>query len=451
MAVNFGQMLQGANSGSYTPETVARRQKMAEALLGRAMGIQNIQHPLQGLAQMLQAGVGAFRLREADEQESAERERANKMMADLLSQGQGADMGALMTAMSDPWTSDASARLGQVLLGENIRRSDPAYQMGLEKMGLELDALRNPKPEGPEYDFQFGPNGELIRTDATGGGIESMGNFADEPEPGFQLLAKEDALAMGLDPSKSWQVGPDNRVYEVGNSGTNVSVNVGDGAPGLGKLSTDFGYVLDPETGKPVIDPATGLPRAAPVPGSPAALDIERAGKKDDVAEGRQVIASDTITNAAAIARGLAAKGGSTGLVGQVLGNLSETDAAELRRQVNTLRSVASIENLTAMRQASPTGAALGSLTERENAMLAEASGAIDPNSKAEDFQRQLDNYERTLLRIVHGPEAGDRIFEETRAPAGRPPGVPEVGAIEDGYRFKGGDPANKDNWELVR
>src|SRR5690606_23839406 len=129
-----------------------------------------------------------------------------------------------------------------------------------------------------------------------------------------------------------------------------VNVNMGDGAPGLGKLSTDYGYVLDPETQQPVIDPATGLPTAAAVPGSPAALEAAAAAAKAEIGDGQNEVSTDTILTAAGIARELAGKGGNTGLQGAAWGNLPESDAAELRRQVHVLTTVSTIENLNAMR-----------------------------------------------------------------------------------------------------
>ena len=67
------------------------------------------------------------------------------------------------------------------------------------------------------------------------------------------------------------------------------------------------------------------------------------------------------------------------------------------------------------MRAASPTGGALGSVTDSESAMLASKAGALDPTSP--NFVRDLDDYERSLLRTIHGREAGDLIYEQTRAP----------------------------------
>lgn len=181
-----------------------------------------------------------------------------------------------------------------------------------------------------------------------------------------------------------------------------------------------------------------------------AAAKAAPAAAKEAVAEGRRETATDTIVGAASRARELAANEGNLGLSGKAWAVKPDSEAAELRRQVHVLQSQASIENLTAMRQASPTGGALGSVSEKENAMLAAASGAIDPDAAPEDFNRQLDNYERTLLRIVHGPAEGDRLFAETRNQGGSDADGLAPGAIEDGFRFKGGDPSDPNNWEKV-
>jgi hypothetical protein len=157
-----------------------------------------------------------------------------------------------------------------------------------------------------------------------------------------------------------------------------------------------------------------------PIPGGPEDKTGQMAA-----AEENRATSGDTITKAAAEARRLANEGGrrTTGLGGQILSGIGETDAAELRRQVEVLKSKAKIENLTAMRAASPTGGALGAVSDKENQMLADAAGALEPNARPDVFKKQLDEYERTLLRVIHGRDAGDAIFEQTRA-AGASGGV---------------------------
>ncbi len=141
-------------------------------------------------------------------------------------------------------------------------------------------------------------------------------------------------------------------------------------------------------------------------------------------------------------------------MAGSIWGKISQTDAAELRRQVAVLKATATVENLNAMRQSSPTGGALGSVTEGEEAMLAAKAGAIDPNASGPDFNHQIDDYEKTLLEVTNGKAAGDAIFAKTRPPAtagGNSTGAPQPGQVEDGYRFKGGNPADQSNWERVQ
>ncbi len=165
-----------------------------------------------------------------------------------------------------------------------------------------------------------------------------------------------------------------------------------------------------PQVYRMVYDEAGNPVQIEPIPGGPADTSTTDAA----AAENRQTSTS-IITNAASRAReALRAPGlPATGTAGRMLSALPETNAAELRRQVEVLQSNAKVENLQAMRAASPTGGALGAVSDKENAMLAAKSGALDPDSPT--FERDLDDYERTLLRIVHGPRVGDAIFEQSR------------------------------------
>ena len=65
----------------------------------------------------------------------------------------------------------------------------------------------------------------------------------------------------------------------------------------------------------------------------------------------------------------------------------------------------------------------------------------------------------REVLRIMRarrdqftfrGGEATPAANTETPAAAPRRPAPPQPGAVQDGYRFKGGDPANAQNWERL-
>lgn len=175
--------------------------------------------------------------------------------------------------------------------------------------------------------------------------------------------------------------------------------------PQIGTLPKGFSAVEDPN------DPS-GY-RMYPVPGGP-----EDTTKQDQVKAGQAAVATRVVTSAAQRARE-AAKNRQLGGFGQgVVATINPySDSAEVQRQVDVLKSNAKIENLNAMRAASPTGGALGSVTEKESDMLAAKSGALNPSSP--NFERDLADYELTLLQIVHGPEIGRQIFDATRAEGG--------------------------------
>lgn len=183
-----------------------------------------------------------------------------------------------------------------------------------------------------------------------------------------------------------------------------VTVNTGEQGQRIGTIPPGMAAVQDPSN-------PSGF-RMETIPGSPAAIEAEAADAKRDLRENQSTTTTGTIVDEAKKARGLIGPL-TTGAGGWALGNLPFTSAAELQRHVASLKSIAAAENLNQMRQASPTGGALGNASDADIKLLQDKAGALDPASP--NFPALLDDYEQTLLRIVHGPEAGDRIFEETR------------------------------------
>lgn len=267
----------------------------------------------------------------------------------------------------------------------SIGRDDlaDAFQNGMIGAEQLYSAMQPAQPEMIEI------NGQLV--DKRTGQV--MGDYRT-PETPDQTSAMQNFEYMvgtlGIDPEKAREVA-------FGSNGVTVN-NRTDPAPpsGYRNVYDDDGRLVSQEA----------------IPGGP-----EDSSKMEATAASNAATASDTVTTAAARAREAAGNrnlgSAGTSLVGRI-NPLS--DSAEVMRQVDVLKSTAKIENLTAMRAASPTGGALGSVTEKESQMLAEKSGALDPNSQY--FERDLDDYERTLLRVIHGREAGDAIFAQTRKDA---------------------------------
>lgn len=113
-------------------------------------------------------------------------------------------------------------------------------------------------------------------------------------------------------------------------------------------------------------------------------------------------------------------------------------------------------EMLQQMREASKTGGALGNVSNQEGKQLQASFAAIDRRQDAADVKKALD----TAISDVEGARVRSReAFNETysyreqpsAAPAPAAPKPPAIGTVQDGYRFKGGNPADQKNWEKVK
>ena len=130
------------------------------------------------------------------------------------------------------------------------------------------------------------------------------------------------------------------------------------------------------------------------------------------------------------------------------------TDARALANEVNTIKANLGFDRLRQMREESKTGGALGQVAVKELERLESAVAGLDTGLSAPKVREQLDrvqrHYDKWLL-------ARRQAAESENAPGAAPVGgaaastsVPAVGAVENGYQFKGGDPSNPESWEKL-
>ncbi len=208
-----------------------------------------------------------------------------------------------------------------------------------------------------------------------------------------------------LQQNVEWLIGqglPMDQALKAARGGQNINVNTGDAQPTIGTIPQGFSVVEDASE-------PSGY-RMVAIPGGP-----EDTTQADAATQSARDTASDNVITAAARGREAAKnRNGPTALTSLVGAVNPYSDSAEVMRQVNVLRDITSAEQLNAMRRQSKTGAALGNVTELELGLLARQGGALDPNSP--NFLRDLADYERAILRTIHGKEAGDALFEASRA-----------------------------------
>lgn len=302
----------------------------------------------------------------------------------------------ILRALSDPRANEQTRAVAQMLMQQEQAKMQAMQE---QQTWMQRQA----------YEQAQQANDPLRRQQLDMGAIEL--ERARNPQPGFRTLTAEEKQANGLPANGAFQVGADGKIMQIGGGGININ-NEG---------SIPAGYMA-------VRDAEGRVTAIQPIPGSPQALEAEQAKRSQATRSGGKETAGNTIMTAAQRARDAMTADGlpATGLLGKIASISPSTNAAEVRRQIGVLKSSATIETLGAMRAASPTGGALGSVTEKEGEMLAAKAGALDPDSP--NFSRDLDDYERTLLETIHGPEVGKAIFNQSRK---------KGPAVVDGYQIE--------------
>lgn len=314
---------------------------------------------------------------------------------------------ALAETAGNPYASDSDKAIANLLMGQITQSMDPMRQLQIEKTQLELDQMRN-------------------------------------PQPGFTMLTDEQEAQMGLNPTGVYQQGPDGAIkvvqdapkadgptstmqeYEFARSqgyeGTFQQYQADLKKAGATNVTVDNGSEVGTiPQGYELFTDENGARSMRPIAGGP-----EDPTKANEKAAGGRDIATQTVTSAAQRAREAANSRMVSGALSGIAAMNPASDNAEIYRQVEVLKSQAIVGNLQAMRDASPTGGALGAVTAPELKMLADKSGALDPRS--DNFIRDLNDYELSLLQTIHGPEEGKRIFEATRTDA-------PTGPDQDGWQ----------------
>lgn len=148
-----------------------------------------------------------------------------------------------------------------------------------------------------------------------------------------------------------------------------------------------------------------------------AALDAKGKGLKKekslDMAKKTATVIDDDVNRAFAI------MDGSEWAVGPWAGRtraIPGTPAYDLNNLLDTIRANVSFDKLQAMREASPTGAALGPVSDFENKLLQSTLGKLDVTMDPEQFRYNLkrlqDQYRKVLLEGIAPGSEGDEAPE---------------------------------------
>jgi hypothetical protein len=288
------------------------------------------------------------------------------------------------------------------------------------EQGMQLATARMTPPAPREPDPVV-INGQLV--DRFTGQV--IGDYRDPQAAagtGFRpLVDPAERAAMGIPTTDAgfYQVGPDGRVYRESGGGTNVEVNL-PGQPMIGTI----------QPGWQVIQDEAGNYTQAPIPGGPADREIIEAQQAREINAAYGQRQTDTLLTALSAAEEIVQRNpGQTTGWGQLLANLPASEARTLNSLLDTAKAIVGFETLQAMRDASPTGGALGAITERELAFLQSVQGSLDQGLSADVLLRNIQSIAASVERWNQAVQAA-RGDNTGAAPAAGQQGAAPEGTI---------------------
>jgi len=342
-----------------SPAEVAREQRVAEALMfakPQATGFWG------ALGQVGSAASGSMLDSRADASEQQGREAASALFGGL---GSGASTDAIAQALMNPaaaWATPGQQGVAEALLNTGLKQQDPMYQLQLEQAQLELEQMRNPAPQ---------------TVDPTA----AMQNY--------QFL-----VSTGVDPNQAMAM-------SFGGDGPVVNVNNGQPIPDVGTIPP--GYMLRrDETGVPV--------EMVPIPGSAPATDAAAAAAAAANAAAMEQQGGDIVSTDIGRAINILDTPGmlpTSGFGADWVSSVGGTAGADLRNLLNTVKANVAFDTLSQMRAASPTGGALGAVSERELSLLESAKGALDQSQSPKQLRDNLIRLQNLTLDVIHGKGQG--------------------------------------------
>lgn len=201
---------------------------------------------------------------------------------------------------------------------------------------------------------------------------------------------------------------PRDQALQMARGGVQVTNNMGDTGINYGDPGKGLVWQRDPQ-GKVVTDDR-GAPIAIPYQGGDvwqkqqaqeeAAANVDARKKTtagvvlDDVRRIREKVMSDTEIPIFGST--------TTGVAGGLLSKVDSTEAGAVRNMLDTVRANIGFDKLQSMREESPTGGAVGQVSNLENRLMQATYGALIQSQGKEQFLYNLDRVEDIYNRIIH-------------------------------------------------
>ena len=302
----------------------------------------------------------------------------------------------LMTLMDNPHATEGQRAVMRLMLQRQMAASAPPdpmqalqrqqAELAVQRSQMELDRMRNPDRaiiQGADGFKYYQDTGERVLP-----GVSQGAN---------RIVTGEAAEAYGLNPALSYNItdGPEGvRATQIGGSGTNVTVNnIPETAQRMGTIPQGYSAIPDPSN-------PSGY-RMEAIPGGP-----EDTTREDAIAAEAKELSANIVLDEISISRDLISgqswDSPATGMPGRAASLINSSRAGSLKNRLETIKANIGFDKLQAMRDASPTGGALGQVSDFENRLLQAVMGSLEQAQRAEDLLYNLDRLENIYGRIIH-------------------------------------------------
>jgi len=181
-------------------------------------------------------------------------------------------------------------------------------------------------------------------------------------------------------------------------------------------LDTGYDYARDE---KGFVKLTDGVPTVAVTPGTKAQQAEIDAQQKKVEARMQASSALSSVTNAIAQtekAHDEAILPGSVGLGSKIynmtVGQLGGTAGNIIRDNIDTIKANATFDKLAAIRAASPTGGALGSISDFENRLLAASTATLSPNLTMGQLRENMYRVQATMELLANKSYKDEKSFD---------------------------------------
>ncbi len=437
---------EGMNSlGNPQPEPYDPRQGqvagLSQGLLNLGAGIaggnnwgQGISMGLLGASQGMQQGQDNYRRDAIFRQQLAEGERANAERARqdaFFSGGQppamaGSQPGTVTTPGSTQYAqaggptpgSSVPTQLAGMIDDNQWSRVQATYQaFGSDAARDLLTSYMKPQdaPDGEVGEYLSALENGIIPRGTSFQDFIGMKSAPPSSIEEYKLYQEQGGEASFNDWDMARRTASRSTTTVTNNMGS-TGIDYGDPEPGLAWVRNPDGSVKLDERGAPI---------AVPYQGSKAYIDAQKLAQIGAEADQQKQTVANIVTEDIGRALTMIEKSPefTTGVGGNLLSGIPGTGARDVAALLDTVKANAGFEKLQAMRAASPTGGALGNVTERELSLLQAAIGNLEQSQSKEQLVYNMKRVANIYSKIIDGPGHEPYDLAESSEVPPPPPG----------------------------